>query len=82
MVSMTVGVDADQGQGSQGFRNRAMRDIVHDLYWRFLSRPASAPEEKMLLAHFNGLPKGNEKWRFPKDVAWSLLNTREFLYQH
>ena len=36
----------------------------------------------MLLAHFNGLPKGNEKWRFPKDVAWSLLNTREFLYQH
>ena len=67
---------------SKGFRNRAMRDIVHDLYWRFLSRPASPSEEKMLLAHFNGLPKGNEKWRFPKDVAWSLLNTREFLYQH
>ena len=67
---------------SRGFRNRAMRDIVHDLYWRFLSRPASPSEEKMLLAHFNGLPKGNEKWRFPKDVAWSLLNTREFLYQH
>ena len=67
---------------NKAFRNRAMRDIVQDLYWRFLSRPASAPEEKMLLAHFNGLPKGNEKWRFPKDVAWSLLNTREFLYQH
>ena len=67
---------------SKGFRNRAMRDIVHDLYWRFLSRPASPSEEKMLLAHFNALPKGNEKWRFPKDVAWSLLNTREFLYQH
>ncbi len=67
---------------NKAFRNRATRDIVQDLYWRFLSRPASAPEEKMLLAHFNGLPKGNEKWRFPKDVAWSLLNTREFLYQH
>ena len=67
---------------NKAFRNRAMRDIVQDLYWRFLSRPASAPEEKMLLAHFNGLPKGNEKGRFPKDVAWSLLNTREFLYQH
>ena len=67
---------------NKAFRNRAMRDIVQDLYWRYLSRPASAPEEKMLLAHFNGLPKGNEKWRFPKDVAWSLLNTREFLYQH
>ena len=67
---------------NKAFRNRTMRDMVQDLYWRFLSRPASAPEEKMLLAHFNGLPKGNEKWRFPKDVAWSLLNTREFLYQH
>ena len=67
---------------NKAFRNRAMRDIVQDLYWRFLSRPASPSEEKMLLAHFNGLPKGNEKWRFPKDVAWSLLNTREFLYQH
>ena len=67
---------------NKGFRNRAMRDILHDLYWRFLSRPASPSEERMLLAHFNGLPKGNEKWRFPKDVAWSLLNTREFLYQH
>lgn len=65
------------------FRNRKMRDIVQDLYWRFLSRPASGQEEKMLLAHFDGLPrKGPAKWRFPKDVAWSLLNTREFLYQH
>ena len=67
---------------NKAFRRRAMRDILHDLYWRFLSRPASLEEERTLLAHFNGLPKGPEKWRFPKDLAWSLLNTREFLYQH
>ena len=58
-----------------------MREIVRDLYWRFLSRPPSAAEERMLVAHHGAL-KGAERWRFPKDVAWSLLNTREFLYQH
>ncbi|MBO4286600.1 MAG: DUF1549 domain-containing protein [Kiritimatiellae bacterium] len=63
------------------FRNRAMRDMVQDLYWRFLSRPASAAEKKMLVAYHGGL-KGAARWRFPKDVAWALLNTREFLYQH
>ena len=65
----------------KAFRSRAMREIVRDLYWRFLSRPPSAAEEKMLIAHHAAL-KGAERWRFPKDVAWSLLNTREFLYQH
>ena len=67
---------------SKAFRNRPMGEILQDLYWRFLSRPASDSETKMLLTHFYGLPKGGAKWRFPKDVAWSLLNTREFLYQH
>ena len=63
------------------FRSRSMREIVRDLYWRFLSRPPSAAEERMLVAHHGAL-KGGERWRFPKDVAWSLMNTREFLYQH
>ena len=66
---------------NKAFRSRAMREIVRDLYWRFLSRPPSAAEERMLVAHHGAL-KGAERWRFPKDVAWSLLNTREFLYQH
>ena len=66
---------------NKAFRSRALREIVQDLYWRFLSRPASPAEVKMLVAHHSAL-KGGERWRFPKDVAWSLMNTREFLYQH
>ena len=54
---------------------------MQDLYWRFLSRPALPAEVDMLVAHHSGL-KGGARWRFPKDVAWSLMNTREFLYQH
>ena len=65
----------------KAFRSRPMRAIVQDLYWRFLSRPALPAEEDMLVAHHSAL-KGGARWRFPKDVAWSLMNTREFLYQH
>ena len=65
----------------KAFRSRPMRAIVQDLYWRFLSRPALPAEVDMLVAHHSAL-KGGARWRFPKDVAWSLMNTREFLYQH
>ena len=65
----------------KAFRSRPMRAIVQDLYWRFLSRPALPAEVDMLVAHHSGL-KGGARWRFPRDVAWSLMNTREFLYQH
>ena len=67
----------------KAFRSRPMSAIIQDLYWRFLSRPATFDEEEMLIAFFHALPKGGgERWRFTKDVAWSLMNTREFLYQH
>ena len=65
------------------FRARPLSVIVQDLYWRFLSRPATPAEEDMLVMHFQSLPKRTgARWRFAKDVAWSLMNTREFLYQH
>ena len=68
---------------NKAFRARPLRTIVQDLYWRFLSRPATFDEEEMLLTFFQALPKGGgARWRFSKDVAWSLMNTREFLYQH
>lgn len=64
------------------YRRQSMADIIQDLYWRFYSRAPTNEEKKNLLTHFQALPKGKEKWRFPRDLAWCLLNSREFLYQH
>ncbi len=64
------------------YRLQSMGDIIKDLYWRFYSRAPTKPELRKLMVHFEGLPKGREKWRFPRDLAWCLLNSREFLYQH
>ncbi len=63
------------------FRSRSISAMLQDLYWRFLSRPAMPAELDMLVARHREL-KGGARWHFPKDVAWALMNTREFLYQH
>ncbi len=55
---------------------------VEELYWLFLSRPPTPEEARTIRESFNRIPKGREKWRFPQDLCWILLNTREFLYQH
>ena len=67
---------------AKDYRKQSTAEMVQDLYWRFFSRPPSAEEKARVLAHFDSLPKGPEKWRFPRDLAWCLLNSREFLYQH
>ena len=64
------------------YRQQSQADIIRDLYWRFYSRAPEKAEVARLLAHFDALPKGPERWRFPRDLAWCLLNSREFLYQH
>ena len=64
------------------YRRQSMAEIIQDLYWRFYARAPTPSERKNLLDHFKRLPKGAEKWRFPRDLAWCLLNSREFLYQH
>ena len=64
------------------YRRQGTAKIVEDLYWRFYARAPTPAEKKNLLDHFARLPKGAEKWRFPRDLAWCLLNSREFLYQH
>ena len=64
------------------YRRQPMADIVQDLYWRFYARAPTRREKARLLAHRARLPKGPERGRFPRDLAWCLLNSREFLYQH
>ena len=66
----------------RAYRRQSMAEIVQDLYWRFYARPPTPSEKKNLLGHFKKLSSGAEKWRFPRDLAWCLLNSREFLYQH
>lgn len=68
----------------RAYRRQSMRAIIDDLYWRFYSRAPQPSERRRLLEHFAAIPRknGNERWRFPRDLAWCLVNSREFLYQH
>ena len=67
---------------ARDFRQQTPAQIISNLYWRFFSRGPTPQERKMLLARFDATPKGREKWNFPKDLAWALMNSKEFLYQH
>ena len=55
---------------------------VNDLYWKFLARAPQRAETKRLLDNLATRTTNVERWRFPRDVAWALLNSREFLFQH
>ncbi len=54
---------------------------VDELYWMFYSRPPTDEERDTIVTEFNQL-KGTPKWRFPQDLCWILVNSKEFLYQH
>jgi hypothetical protein len=59
-----------------------LSNIIRDLYWRYYSRPPLVSEEKGLLARHAAMKNSRDRWRFPSDIAWCLLNSSEFLYQH
>ncbi len=67
---------------------RPFRERVEELYWKLLARAPSASEENAIMALWRQRGGGNPKRR-PRprpfttlhDVAWCLVNTKEFLFR-
>lgn len=55
------------------------REIVDELYWTMLSRPASSDE---LQAATQALDAATDRGETLQDLAWALLNAKEFLFRH
>ncbi len=65
---------------SQMQTNRAPRDIANAIYLNVLSRPPTPYESKIVEDYFHS---GKVKKRQATvDLAWSLINSAEFLYRH
>jgi len=64
-------------------RDRPFREKVEELYWRYLGRAPASAERDLLQTRFAALRKapGPVRGRFAADVAWCLINTREFLFR-
>ena len=58
--------------GEPDFRKLTRPEKIEDLYLRFLSRPPTKAELQLV----------NRKYNVnPRDIAWLLMNSREFLYR-
>lgn len=67
---------------NKDFRNHPFQDQVSSLYWRFLGRAPAPQEIRLIVKRFQDPKLVNpNRWRFIKDVAWCLLNSREFLFR-
>ncbi len=51
------------------------------LYWLFFSRPPMPQELSLIGAELDQIPV-RQRYRFMQDLAWILLNTKEFLHRH
>ena len=66
--------------GGKEFWQKGQDGMMTELYWKILSRPPSAAELATIRAHAARCPE-RERKRLPRDVAWCLLNTQEFLFR-
>ena len=65
------------------FKKRRMNDNqrIEELYLAVLSRKPTAAEVKKVYKYRNKLDR-KQRWRVWSDLAWALINTREFLHHH
>ena len=68
---------------SKKFHAQPYAAMLEELYWRFLGRPPAARERDILNRQVKAMGKisGKVQWRLPKDVAWCLVNSKEFLFR-
>jgi hypothetical protein len=59
---------------------RAPKEIIDDLYWTALQRPPSTDELVIGLKLLDGEPA--ERLAGLQDLAWALLNAKEFVFRH
>jgi hypothetical protein len=55
---------------------------VVNLYYATLSRPPTASEEAAAASLILQRPNGESRRRALEDLLWTLLNSREFLFNH
>ena len=60
----------------------APESIVKELYLAALSRLPTPPEENNLVASMAGVDNPTERRLILEDVVWSVLSSREFLFNH
>jgi len=58
---------------------RSDEQIIDSLYLAALSRPVLPGEKETALAHIKA---GEDRVRSVEDVAWAIINSKEFLFQH
>jgi hypothetical protein len=61
--------------------DRSNEEILSHLYWTTITRPPSTRERETLLPHL-AVPSREARRKALEDIAWALLNSKEFIFRH
>jgi hypothetical protein len=61
--------------------NPSSEKLIQDAWMLCFSRPPTPTEQTQFLPLLNDAP-GDEKRKVAEDMFWSLLTSREFIFQH